>query len=261
MNLRTVFHRWVSAKTRRAVRRRLACWGWEHRFLRLRRPGFARLRGEGIEVGAFEHPAPLPVACRTRYVDAITPEEAAELFPEIDASALIRPDFIADVSQDGLKIFPDGKWDYVVACHVIEHLPNPGRFIGELFRVVRFGGRVAIAAPDKRFTFDAARPETPTATLQHYFHEGRNVTEADYADISRFVVTTDLRLPETNRRLRLREYMERREHLSVWTSASFREFLVEALRWNRLTAEPMYEVDGDKNGFEYFGVWQKGGHA
>lgn len=255
--LLSFLRRSVPARYRKQIRRLLSACGWEHRFLRLRRPGLAHLRGEGIEIGAFEHPAPVPRHCRTKYVDAITPEQAAALFPEIDATALIRPDFLLDLNRDGLNAFGPAQWDYAIACHVIEHVENPGRLVGELFRVVRPGGMVVIAAPDKRVTFDRERPETPVSALRRFFVEGRVVTGADYADISIYVNKADLGLDAATQKLRLEHYHERREHLSVWTSASFRQFWIAALEWNGIDAEPVYEVLGDANGFEYFGVWRK----
>jgi SAM-dependent methyltransferase len=249
-------HHLVPPKLRKRIRRLLATWGWEHLFLRKRRPGLAYLKGDGIEIGAFEHPAPLARGCRTCYVDAITREQAAVLFPEIDVSALVVPDHLIDLNRDGLMRFHDAQWDYAIACHVIEHLENPGRFVGELFRVVRAGGLVVIAAPDKRFTFDRARPETPEAELHRYFAEGRTVTPADYADISRYVNTADMALDDGARVRRLEIYRSRREHLSVWTSEGFRRFWISAMQWNGILAEPIYEVDGEHNRFEYFGVWK-----
>ena len=260
MSLRSLFHRFSSPtlqKRAKKLRGWLTACGWERGFLRKRRPGYVHLSGEGVEIGAFEHPAPLPDGCRTRDVDAITPAQAAELFPEIDAEALVVPDYLIDINRDGLKEFAEGQWNYVIACHVIEHLENPGHFVGELFRVVRAGGLVAIAAPDKRFTFDRSRPETPDAELHRYFTDGRTVGSVDYADISRYVYTDDLNLDDEARAGRLEFYKSRREHLSVWTSDGFRRFLTLALEWNTISAEPVYEVDGDENHFEYFGVWRK----
>lgn len=257
MNLRLLLHHLVSPRLRKKARRAMAALGGEHVFLRMRRLGLAKLEGNGIEIGAFEHPAPVPSGCRTSYVDAITPEQAAVIFPEIDASVLVVPDYIIDLNCDGLTKFRDDPWDYAIACHVIEHLENPGRFVGELFRIVRPGGFVVIGAPDKRFTFDRARPETPESELHRYFLEGRTVTPADYADISRYVNTTDMALDYSARARRLEMYQSRREHLSVWTSASFRQFWIAAMQWNGVLAKPIYEVHGETNRFEYFGVWRK----
>jgi SAM-dependent methyltransferase len=257
MILLRFLYRLVPTRFRKRLRRLLAPCGWEHRFLRLRRSGLAYLRGEGIEIGAFENPAPLPRGCLTHYVDAITPAQAAALFPEIDAATLVIPDHLIDLNREGLSTFVDSQWEYAIACHVIEHIENPGRLVGELFRVVRPGGLVVIAAPDKRFTFDQDRPETSDAALHRYFIEGRTVTTADYADISSYVNTADLQLGGEARLRQLEVYQSRREHLSVWTSAGFRRFWLAALEWNEVSAEPVYEVDGDHNRFEYFGVWRK----
>jgi len=242
---------------RKRIRRFLHTFRRELEFLRKRKLGYVFLKGEGLEIGAFEHSAPLPKRCKTYYVDAISREQAVELFPEIDPGILIAPDYLIDVNQDGLAKFPDDKWDYVIACHVIEHLANPGRFVGELFRVVRPGGYVVIAAPDKRYTFDRTRPQTELGTLYEFFCNGRSVTPEDYKDISRFVNTADLELGPAEQKARLDCYYQRREHLSVWTSDNFRTFMASALAWNKVQALPVYEVDGEKSRFEYFGVWRK----
>lgn len=255
--LRSKVFRMLPGRRRKQLRAAIARLGWEHRFLRLRRPGLALLCGKGIEIGAFEHPAPLSRNCHTYYVDAITPAQAATLFPEIDAGALVTPDYVVDVSTSGLGIFAGNQWDYAIACHVIEHLPNPAQFIGEMFRIVPAGGMVVIAAPDKRFTFDHSRPETPVELLQSYFLNGRTVSPDDYLDISRYVHPADMQMSENERKVRLQNYYNRREHLNVWTSSGFREFLTVALGWNEVVAAPVYEVMGEENRFEYFGVWQK----
>ena len=42
------------------------------------------------------------------------------------------------LSYDGVTLpFPDGHFDLVIASHVVEHVPNPRGFIGELARVSR----------------------------------------------------------------------------------------------------------------------------
>lgn len=76
-------------------------------------------------------------------------------------------------------------------------------------------------------------------------------------DISRYIHKAELDLPEAEQQLRLEDYCRRREHLSVWTSDGFREFLLAALAWNKVMASPRYEITGDENQFEYFGVWLK----
>ncbi|MPW20588.1 methyltransferase domain-containing protein [Paraburkholderia sp. CNPSo 3157] len=50
--------------------------------------------------------------------------------------------------------------DFIVASHVIEHVPDLITWLRELSHALRPGGQVRLAIPDKRFTFDLLRRET-----------------------------------------------------------------------------------------------------
>jgi SAM-dependent methyltransferase len=51
------------------------------------------------------------------------------------------------------------KWplDYVIASHVIEHVPDLVGWLKDIHEALRPGGALALWVPDKRFTFDAHR--------------------------------------------------------------------------------------------------------
>ncbi|WP_434113435.1 class I SAM-dependent methyltransferase [Paraburkholderia caffeinilytica] len=54
-----------------------------------------------------------------------------------------------------------GKYfDYVVASHVVEHVPDLVTWLRELAAVLRPTGEIRLAVPDRRFTFDYFRKET-----------------------------------------------------------------------------------------------------
>ncbi len=55
---------------------------------------------------------------------------------------------------------PDTKVDYVLASHVVEHVPDLISWLQELRAVLKPGGQVRLVVPDKRFTFDLYRRET-----------------------------------------------------------------------------------------------------
>ncbi len=218
---------------------------------------YALLAGDGIDIGALHEPAPLPPACRVRYVDALTRDEAIACFPEIDHARLVTPDFICNLDRAALP-FPDDSLDFVVLSHVIEHVANPVRVIGEIFRVLRPAGRALIAAPDKRFTFDDSRALTPITMLLEDFLEHRtDVPDERYLDFlhgagAHVFDEPPERLPGHVARARAR-----REHCSVWDSAAFREFLEAALRATHTQAIPVREHLGDETQLEYCGVWEK----
>ena len=56
-------------------------------------------------------------------------------------------------------------FDYVVASHVIEHIPDLVAWFDELSSVLVEGGRVCLAIPDRRYCFDARRASTELADV------------------------------------------------------------------------------------------------
>lgn len=55
-----------------------------------------------------------------------------------------------DISQGDIQSldFPDNSFDVAIATAVIEHLPNPGKAMREVKRVLRLGGILVLTAPD-----------------------------------------------------------------------------------------------------------------
>jgi SAM-dependent methyltransferase len=223
-----------------------------------RKPALAAIRGAGIEVGALHEPFPVPAGASVTYVDTLTVEQATRLFPEIDASRITRADRILDLDVDGLSCFPDRSVDFVIISHVFEHLANPIRVVGEVFRVLRPGGIAIIAVPDKRYTFDRARSLTP---LEHLIEDYRaGVTESSdehYMDFLRGTAPEIIAGPPEHLPHHVGRARARREHSHVWTSDTFREFLLRSVEICGTPALPVYESGGEQNAFEYFGVWKR----
>ena len=49
------------------------------------------------------------------------------------------------------------RFNYVVASHVIEHIPNPLGWFNEIYGFMEPGGILSLAIPDKRYCFDRLR--------------------------------------------------------------------------------------------------------
>lgn len=62
--------------------------------------------------------------------------------------------------------------DYVVASHVVEHVPDLIGWLAELRAILKPGGRVRLAVPDRRYTFDYLRKETDLLDVE-YAHNQR----------------------------------------------------------------------------------------
>jgi SAM-dependent methyltransferase len=70
-----------------------------------------------------------------------------------------------EVNGDALRLpFPDACFDRVIASEVLEHLWDDTGAIGELVRVLRPGGRMAVTVPT-RF------PERVSWALNHHYHD------------------------------------------------------------------------------------------
>ena len=52
------------------------------------------------------------------------------------------------------------RFDYIILCHVLEHVPEPIGYLADLAEMLYPGGHILVALPDKRQTGDAPRPST-----------------------------------------------------------------------------------------------------
>jgi SAM-dependent methyltransferase len=120
------------------------------------------LRGEGLEIGALHMPLAVPRGAAVRYVDRMATPDLRVHYPELARLALVDVDVIDD--GETLATVPDGSQDFVIANHFLEHTQDPVGTLRHHVRVLREGGVLYLAIPDKRETFDADRPVT---TLEH----------------------------------------------------------------------------------------------
>lgn len=88
----------------------------------------------------------------------------------VDVSRIETVDAIDD-GGEFLNLDPTGKgFDFIVASHVLEHLPDPVHFLQRCERALNPGGRIFLLLPDRRFTFDYLRPcSTLGQMLAAYF--------------------------------------------------------------------------------------------
>ncbi|ANC54353.1 hypothetical protein A4249_12250 [Brevundimonas sp. GW460-12-10-14-LB2] len=80
-------------------------------------------------------------------------------------NSLVAIDYVWAGSGPLKPIVGDQRFDYVIASHVIEHVPNPIGWFRGIAEVVRPGGVFNLAIPDQRFTFDIACPPSSLGEL------------------------------------------------------------------------------------------------
>jgi len=105
-------------------------------------------------------------------------------------------DYVTDAAD--LFFAPNETLDFVCSSHVLEHIANPFKAIGEWKRVVRDGGVIYAGVPDKRHTFDHARERTPLSHLIDDFN--RDVDQTDETHAAEFLKGCDYEMADGPRR-------------------------------------------------------------
>jgi predicted SAM-dependent methyltransferase len=213
----------------RPLLRRLYYEQIAHRHLLNRRKlAAAYLQGRGIEIGALDQPLPLPRRAHVTYVDRMTVPDLRRQYPELQSLALT-PVNVVD-NGETLASFADSSQDFVIANHFIEHCANPIAAIVAHFRVLKVGGCLFMATPDKRFTFDKCRTITPLSHFQHdYAGCPDMIKEQHFEEFVRGMNDfhqqglTEAQIQKNTRELLAQDYSI---HYHVWTAASWLEFLV-----------------------------------
>jgi len=217
----------------RPLLRRLYYEQFAHRHLLNRRKlAAAYLRGEGIEIGALDQPLPVPRRARVTYVDRMTVPDLRRQYPELNSLALTRVDVVED--GESLRSFSDSSQDFVIANHFIEHCMNPIAAIENHFRVLKTGGCLFMATPDKRFTFDKCRGVTPLSHFWHDYEGHPEWTKAQHFDdyvrgmnLFHQQGLTEEQIRKSTDNLLAQDYSI---HYHVWTADSWLEFVASLRR-------------------------------
>lgn len=152
------------------------------------------IAGQGLEIGAFASPLPVPAAAQVTYVDKYNLEDldanhkVAGLSLKdfgVDLSTVVRPDIVDD--GECLSKVGDYSQDFVIANHVLEHFEDPIKGFRNMLRVLKHGGILYLSLPEMRHSFDSVRQPTPFEHLQRDYEEGpgwsRELAYAEFAKI------------------------------------------------------------------------------
>ena len=93
------------------------------------------------------------------------PNVNIDLIPEID---FVSPKISADT-------FGGMRFDYILASHVIEHVPNMIGWLKHLLSALTQNGRIILAIPDRRYTFDYIRPLSTVGQLVESYLAKRSI--------------------------------------------------------------------------------------
>jgi SAM-dependent methyltransferase len=129
--------------------------------------------GAGLEIGPLFSPLVMRGEANVRYVDI---QSAADLREHSKGDPTVKLDEIVDA--DYVLIQDDGSvlsvseaaaagapFDWILASHVIEHIPDLVAWFRDLSSIMSPGARLSLVIPDRRYCFDALRPPTTVGDI------------------------------------------------------------------------------------------------
>ncbi|HQC71146.1 MAG TPA: class I SAM-dependent methyltransferase [Candidatus Competibacteraceae bacterium] len=124
--------------------------------------------GLGIEIGPSHNPlAPKSAGYRVHIIDHMSREQLITKYAQhgVDLNRIEEVDFIWHQEPYTELTGKNRYYDWIIASHVIEHMPDLIGFINNCDEVLKEDGVLSLVVPDKRYCFDHYRPMTSLATI------------------------------------------------------------------------------------------------
>lgn len=138
-----------------------------------------------IEIGALDKPT-IPASERVFYVDHMDTPSLREKYkdePFVKAHNLVEVRGIWGRNTLAEAAHGFAPVDFIIASHVVEHVPDLVSWLQELAAVLKPGGEIRLAIPDRRFSFDIVRRTTQLPeVLAAYAVRARAPLPAQVAD-------------------------------------------------------------------------------
>jgi SAM-dependent methyltransferase len=134
-------------------------------------------RGFGAEIGPLDRPLVAKGEGHIIYIDHCDTDALRKKWsidPAIDLSKLhvdavwgpqTLQQAVAHYAQTNADTAAAAGCDYILASHVIEHVPDMVSWLKEVDAALKPDGQLRLAVPDKRFTFDYLRQTTSLAGI------------------------------------------------------------------------------------------------
>jgi SAM-dependent methyltransferase len=194
------------------------------------------LRGRGIEIGALWRRFPASTGARVWYLDRLSPRALEQHYPELRGH-IAGLDLLAEAAQ--LPVRP-ASLDFLIASHVLEHLPQPLLALRAWYDALAPGGVLLLKVPDKRHTFDAPRSRTTLKhLLEEHDHPDRFDRRAHFADWLQHIGHRDPSAPGFDQAVTDLMQEDYSIHFHVWIDEDLREIINFTRQEWRLKWEPV----------------------
>lgn len=154
------------------------------------------IKGDGIEYGPLNRmileKRRFP---KVKYVDFAPREALVEKYkadPNVDVAKIPEIDIVT-AGRPITEFVGSQDLDFVIASHVMEHVPDMIGWLETNLSILKPGGHIGIAFPDRRYCFDIAKNKTLFSELVAAYLEKR--TQPDFTQICDHVFNTARMVP------------------------------------------------------------------
>lgn len=124
------------------------------------------LQQPGLEIAPLFRPATDKLRHNVFYTDYTSTSVSREKHAHYEHDDIVELDFIWHPAEPLRHCVPEGQtFDWAVASHVLEHVPDPIGWILEVMAVLNPGAVFSLVLPNKRYCFDRFRSTTEVADL------------------------------------------------------------------------------------------------
>lgn len=149
----------------------------EGRPLKSRKSYFLKLideSGAGLEIGPSHRPVtPKSENYNCQILDHLNENDLKKKYKnhDVNLNNIEKVDYVWDGTPIDKLIGKRNHFDYIIASHVIEHVPDFISFLQQCENLLSVNGILSLAIPDKRYCFDFFSPITTTGMIIDAFLE------------------------------------------------------------------------------------------
>jgi SAM-dependent methyltransferase len=133
-------------------------------------------KGAGLEIGPSHHPiAPKSRGFNVHILDHASAEELRAKYKGhgVNLDNVENVDFVWSGQSLPDLIGRTACYDWIIASHVIEHVPDLGSFLQQCEALLKTDGVLSLVIPDKRYCFDYFSPPSTTGSVLDAWAEKR----------------------------------------------------------------------------------------
>lgn len=132
-----------------------------------------KLLGVGLEIGPLHKPIIRKGKYNIFYLDHLDTQGLKEKYQahhNVNIEKIVDVDFVLKSGSVSQSIPSSQLFDYVIASHVIEHVPDFIRYLIDIEKILKPKGVLSLAIPDKRYCFDMIKNNSTLGEILHSFH-------------------------------------------------------------------------------------------